>query len=345
VALARTAAAYGARVVTRCRAEAADGRGALLHDLHGGGSLEVRARHVVNATGVWADTLDPSVRLRPSKGAHLVVPSAVLGHPRAALSVPVPDEWARFALVLPQPDGYCYVGLTDAPHVGPVPDRAGVTPAERDALLGLLAGTFARPPGPGDVVGAYAGFRPLLEAGGSDGSRTVDLSRRHAVLTGPGGLVTVTGGKLTTYRRMAAEVVDLLTDRPCRTAGLPLVGAGPVDRADAARLPARLVRRFGTEAAAVAALAGGDPGLAGPVAPGLPVLGVEVLWAARHEGALGVDDVLERRTRLGLVRPDADAARPAVTALLEAASRGGDPRDGDLTSSPAPRTDGPASPG
>ncbi|MGH8866692.1 MAG: glycerol-3-phosphate dehydrogenase/oxidase [Actinomycetes bacterium] len=328
VAIARTAAAYGARVLTRCAA-LTDGGGlgagrVTVRDELTGSVVEVRARYVVNATGVWADALDPTVRLRPSKGSHLVVPAAALGYPAAALSVPVPGETARFALVLPQPDGLCYVGLTDEPHSGPVPDTAEVSPAEVDLLLGLVADTLERPLQRSDVVGGFTGFRPLLATGEGD---TVDLSRRHAVRHGADGLVTVTGGKLTTYRRMAEEVVDLLTDRPCRTSRVPLVAAGRLPRSVAAHLPARLVRRYGTEAPIVAALAEGEPALAEPVTPGSAVLGAEVVWSARHEGALTADDVLHRRTRLGLVRPAADAARPTVHLLLDA-----------LTGVPAPRS-------
>ena len=136
----------------------------------------------------------------------------------------------------------------------------------------------------------------------------------------PPGVVTVVGGKLTTYRRMAQGAVDRVVARPgvaagpCRTPDLPLVGApaGPVSHA----LPPRLLRRFGAEAAEVAALADGRPELLGPLAPGVPALGVEVLAARDREGALTLDDVLERRTRLGLVPAWREAAHDAVARLL-----------------------------
>ena len=171
-----------------------------------------------------------------------------------------------------------------------------------------------------EVVGSFAGLRPLVAAHTEDQSaRTADLSRRHLVTRGTSGVVTVVGGKLTTYRRMAQDTVDFLalTDAACRTRSLPLVGAA--DRAELAKLavPGRLVRRYGTEAPAVAALATEDPALAAPVAPGVGVLGAEVVWALRAEGALTVDDVLERRTRLSLVTEDAAAARGTVTELFE----------------------------
>jgi glycerol-3-phosphate dehydrogenase len=140
-------------------------------------------------------------------------------------------------------------------------------------------------------------------------------------------VVTVTGGKLTTFRRMARDVVDLLTDVPCTTHERGLVGAVPGGRPGGADpqpghpdgpLPPRLVRRFGAEATAVAALAEGDPALLAPVAPGVPVLGVEALWAVRAEGALCLDDVLDGRLRMDLVDAWRAAAAPAVADLLGA---------------------------
>ncbi len=164
-----------------------------------------------------------------------------------------------------------------------------------------------------DVVGSFAGVRPLLA--GAHG-RTADLSRRHAVVRGDDGMWTVLGGKLTTYRQMAQDAVDRLTDRPCRTTRLPLVGAvGPHRPA-----PARLSRRYGAEAADVAALAERDPRLLEPVAPGVPVLGVELVWGVCAEGALTAADLLERRTRLSLVDAWHDAARPAAEAAMAGAT-------------------------
>ncbi|MCW2584955.1 MAG: glycerol-3-phosphate dehydrogenase, partial [Frankiales bacterium] len=149
----------------------------------------------------------------------------------------------------------------------------------------------------------FAGVRPLLA--GAEG-RTADLSRRHAVVQGEGGLWTVLGGKLTTYRKMAQDAVDLLTEVPCRTAELPLVGATHAAPAD------RLARRYGSEAAEVAAA-----GPLTPVADGVPVLQAELHWGLRAEGALDAADLLERRTRLSLVDAWAEAAGPVVGSVLE----------------------------
>jgi glycerol-3-phosphate dehydrogenase len=287
-----------------------------------GRRFDLRARTVVNATGVWADQLDPSVRLRPSRGTHIILPSRLLGHPAAALTVPVPGHRNRFAFVLPQPDNRVYVGLTDEPVDGPVPDVPRPEPEDIAFLLDTVSSALETPVGPGDVIGAFAGLRPLL-AGSA--SRTADLSRRHAVRTSTDGLVTVVGGKLTTYRRMARDAVDAavaagrLRAGPCRTARLPLVGAVPTGEAASAGLPARLVARYGAEAGAVAALADGDPDLLRPVADGVPVTGAELLWAVRHEGALDADDLLDRRTRIGLVPADRESALPAALAALATA--------------------------
>jgi glycerol-3-phosphate dehydrogenase len=310
VALARTAAAHGARIVTYASALSLDRGGADVRDELTGAQLRVDARHVINAAGVWAGGLQASVALRPSRGSHLLVRAERLGSPRAAVSVPLPGSHGRrFAFAVPRADGLVLVGLTDEPHVAPPSDAPAVTPAEEQALLASLESAFELPLTVADVVGRYAGLRPLV-AGSA--ARTADLSRRHALVEDPDtGVLAVVGGKLTTYRRMAQDAVDHIAARPgvsagrCRTANLPLVGAGPL-RTGA---PDLLLRRYGAEAADVAALAEGDMTLLEPVAPGVPVLGVELLWAVRAEGALTVEDVVERRTRAGLVPEWADAVR------------------------------------
>jgi glycerol-3-phosphate dehydrogenase len=331
VALARTAAGHGAAILTRCRAEPPRAGAVSVLDTVSGRRFEIRARTVVNAAGVWADQIDPSVRLRPSRGTHLVLPAHLLGHPTAALTVPMAGSRNRFAIVLPQPDDRVYVGLTDEPVTGPVPDVAQPDPGEISFLLETLRGALDTPVGADDVIGAFAGLRPLLAG---EATRTADLSRRHAVRTSSDGLVTVVGGKLTTYRRMARDAVDaaVATGRlpagPCRTARLPLVGAAPAGVPSPAGLPARLVARYGAEAPAIAALADGDPTLLRPVADGVPVTGAEVLWAVRHEGALDSDDVLDRRTRIGLVPADRDRALAGVRAILAAAGGAARPESG-----------------
>ena len=321
VALARTAAAHGARVVTYAEALELHSRGARARDARTGRAFAVGARHVINATGVWADGLGPALRLRPSKGSHLLVPAERLGGPRAALNVPVPGFFGRFVFAVPRPDGLVMIGLTDEPYAGRPPDAPSVSDQEETHLLEIISTALERPLERGDVVGRFAGLRPLVEG---DARSTADLSREHTVHDDPAsGVITVVGGKLTTYRRMAQDAVDVVAARagvqagPCRTASLPLVGAPPHPRALPAGPPSRLLRRFGTEAGEVAALADGRPDLLRPLAPGVPVLGVEVLAAYQREGAITLDDILDRRTRLDLVPEWRQVATAAAAALLD----------------------------
>ncbi len=326
VALARTAASYGARVLTRTRVLSLTGAAAHVRDELTGTTSTIRARSVVNATGVWAGDLVPDVTLRPSRGTHLVLRGESFPGLGVAVTAPVPGQTARFVMVLPQPDGHVYVGLTDEPVEGEIPDVPEPSEAEIGFLLDVVGAVFDQPLRRTDVVGAYAGLRPLLAAGG----RTADLSRRHAVLTSPDGVVTVVGGKLTTYRQMAEDAVDTavrqrsLVAAACTTRRIPLLGAAP--RADLARIelpgleashPAaqRLVRRYGTEAPAVVRNARMED--LEPIADGTPVTMAELLWGVTHEGALDVADLLDRRTRIGLVPADRAAAEPAAGRALE----------------------------
>ena len=321
VALARTAAGLGAKVLTRVRMTSLEPLRA--RDELTGTEFAINARAVVNAAGVWADKLVDSVKLRPSRGSHLVLDGAALGVTGTALTVPIPGHFGRYLLVLPQQDGRVYLGLTDEPVDGPVPDVPEVPQSDVDFLLRTAATVFRNPLRESDVLGAFAGLRPLV-AGSSE--RSADLSRHHAVLPGPDRVVTVVGGKLTTYRKMAEDAVDAvvrlagLAAGPCRTRRLPLVGAGPRDRLAAVEAPARLVARYGVEAPRVAAAGELDPDLARPLAPGIDTTEAEVLWAIRHEGALDADDVLDRRTRIGLVAADAELVRARVTGLIQAAT-------------------------
>lgn len=316
IAVARTAASSGARVLTRCRALEVRGDGADVRDELTGTTATIRARAVVNAAGVWAGDLVPDVGLRPSRGTHLVLRATSLPGLAAALTVPVPGEVNRYVSAVPHANGLVYVGLTDEEVDGPRPDVPDPTEAEIAFLLDVLSGVLEQPPRSTDVVGAFAGLRPLLRAAG----RTADLSRRHAVLTSPSGVVTVVGGKLTTYRRMAQDAVDTavramsLVCGPCRTTRLPLVGAGRLDPGSVRHLPRRLVERFGSEAQEVA-----DAGPSTePLAPGVDCTPADLAWGVSHEGALAVDDLLDRRTRVGLVPADRAAARAAAAQALGA---------------------------
>ena len=323
VTIARTAASYGAHVRTRARVLAADGTGVRLRDELTGAETDVAARMVVNAAGVWAGDLT-DVRLRPSRGSHLVLRGESLPGLRVCVTAPVPGSTSRFVMALPQPDGTVYVGLTDEPVDGPVPDVPEPSEAEIDFLLDVVSATLARPLTRDDVVGAFAGLRPLLDTGEGE---TADLSRSHAVLTSPDGVVTVVGGKLTTYRRMAQDAVDAvlraagIEAAPCRTHRLPLLGAA--DRATLARLDAdpRLVRRYGTDADLVLRTARTATGLSdaellAPAAPHVPVTLAELVFGVTHEGAADVADLLDRRTRVGLIPADRTLVEPLARRAL-----------------------------
>jgi glycerol-3-phosphate dehydrogenase len=327
VALARTAASQGARVLTRCRVLELAGDGAQVRDELTGDTFAIRARTVINATGVWASQLSPEIRMRPSRGTHLVLRPETLPGLAAGLHVPIPGENNRFVLVLPQHDGRVHVGLTDEPMDGPVPDIPRAPEEDVTFLLEVLNSVLEPPVGRAQVAGTYAGLRPLPAAEG----RTADLSRKHALLTSPGGIVTIVGGKLTTYRRMAEDAVDRVVSLgrldagPCSTARLPLVGATRKDSVmdDALGIPdapgaldasPRLLERYGSEAGSILALMARDPELAVPGPTG--ITGAELVWAVRHEGALDVADLLDRRTRIGLVPEDREAALPAARAAL-----------------------------
>ncbi|GGN29427.1 glycerol-3-phosphate dehydrogenase [Lentzea pudingi] len=278
VALARTAAGQGARIITRAKVRTLQGDGAEAQDTLTGTTFSVKARAVINATGVWAGTLAP-VQLRPSRGSHLVIDARSAGLTGTALTIPVPSERNRYALLLPQANGRAYLGLTDEP-VDDIPDVPQVPESDVDFLLTTASHVLQRKLTRDDVIGSYAGLRPLLEAQG----QTADLSRHHAVLTAPNGVITVVGGKLTTYRKMAADAVDAtnLTQIPCRTRDIRLVDDRPAPTT--------------------------------PIAPG--VTEADVLHAIQHEGALDADDVLDRRTRIGLVPRDREKAAPEIAKLL-----------------------------
>ena len=311
VALARTAAQYGARVLTGAAVTAVDG--ADVHvSLAEGESFSLRAGVVVNAAGVWAQRLAPGIRLVPSRGSHLVVRASRLGDPTAALTVPLPGSRSRYVFALPQPGGLVYLGLTDEPVSGPVPDDDPVPSKEEIAqLLETVNQVLADPLARTDVVGSYAGLRPLVlpESAGTGhrpegpASVTADLSRKH-LLHWDGSVLSVVGGKLTTYRAMAEQTVDAVVARLGRgmprslTGRLPLVGAAPRSALLKVDAPERLVARYGTEAPVVAAL--GDD----PVVEGRPETVGELRFAVRHEGARTVSDLLDRRTRIGLVPVD-----------------------------------------
>jgi glycerol-3-phosphate dehydrogenase len=310
LAVLRTAAGLGTHIIRDARVTAATDTRVTATDVRTGATLELWARTVINATGVWAADLEPTLRIQPSRGSHIVVRSERLGHPTAAYTVPVPGRFAHFVFVLPQPDGLCYIGLTDEEDRTADGRASVVPPADVDFLLAVAGRAMDRPLTSADVVGSFAGLRPLVSSRVSHS----DLSRRHLVLDHPGRPITVVGGKLTTYRRMAEDAVDaavrrLPGARPSQTRTLPLIGATAVH-------PTRLARRYGSEASDLERLALQHPACAGPLFDGCPVSGEELLFGVLAEGAASVDDLLDRRTRLGLVPVDAERARPAAERIL-----------------------------
>jgi glycerol-3-phosphate dehydrogenase len=322
VAIARTAAQRGARILTRVTAGELTATSARLTDRLSGESFELSARAVINATGVWAGELDSSLRLRPSRGTHLVFDAAAFGNPVAALTIPIPGELNRFVFAMPEQLGRVYLGLTDEAAPGPIPDVPQPTSSEIGFLLDTVNTALETALTTADVIGAFAGLRPLIDSG--DGS-TADLSREHAVAEAESGAINIVGGKLTEYRRMAEDVLDFavalrgLAAGPCRTRDLPLIGApgNPGPPVGPQRpLPASLVARFGSEAASVIGSATcARP--TDPVADGIDVIRAEFEYAVTHEGAMDVEDILDRRTRIGLVAADrervVDVAREFVS--------------------------------
>ncbi len=357
LAIARTAALdHGAVVVTRAevvalggtdhirsvqvRAEAPGGRGGVVE-------ISIDTRAVVNATGVWADdvrALDEGTHpgtIRPARGVHLTVPWEKV---RCDIAVVLPVVRDRRSVFVVPWEGAAYIGTTDTDDGGSLDDPR-CTPDDVDYLLGAVNTWLEDPITPGDVLGTWAGLRPLVSApdspageglpGGTPPDRTADLSRRHRVTTSSRGMVTVTGGKLTTYRQMAADAVDAVLDdlgatvadrvlHRCPTRDLPLRGAAGFAEAATATVAgldgaqvAHLASRYGGEAAVLHAMVERDASLARALVPGLPYLRAEALYALRYEMATSIDDVLDRRTRARLLDREATAsAAPAVAELM-----------------------------
>ena len=325
VAVARTAAQNGARILTRVSAASASGTSVRLVDELTGESLDVKARAVINATGVWAGEVDAAIKLRPSRGTHLVFDAASFGNPTAALTIPIPGEVNRFVFAMPEQLGRVYLGLTDEDAPGPIPDVPEPTPGEVRFLLDTVNTALGTALTTADVKGAYAGLRPLIDTGQG---RTSDLSRDHAVIESSNGVFSVVGGKLTEYRHMAEDVLDralaarAIAAQPCRTRNLPLVGAAANPVATlrtTSDLPGSLVARYGAESPNVIASARCSRPT-DHVADGIDVTRAEFEFAVTNEGALSADDILDRRTRIGLVEADRNRARAAAQEFLATAN-------------------------
>lgn len=301
--LVQTAADAGAclfnyAAVTRVLKDAGGSiAGLVFQDLESNVEHELQARCLINAAGPFCDAVrnldDPGAApmIAPSQGVHLVLDRAFLPGDHAIMVPRTPDGRVLFAIPW---HGYALVGTTD----GPIP-KAMLEPkptgVEIDFILETAGAYLARPPARADVLSAFAGIRPLVKAAQAD--RTALLSRDHTIQISPSRLLTITGGKWTTYRKMAEDAVDRalalagLSARPCVTRDLPIHG----HHRQAAQFGALAV--YGSDAAGIRELTAEHPELKRPLHSSLPIIAAQVVWAVRHEMARTVDDVLARRTR------------------------------------------------
>jgi glycerol-3-phosphate dehydrogenase len=302
--LAMTAADVGATLVNYCPATGllrdADGyvNGLTARDEETGAILRIAARVVVNATGVFTDSIrriaDPAAEplVVTSQGIHLVFDGSFL-RSDTALMVPRTRD-GRVLFVIPW-HGHALAGTTDTPLDAPSLEPRALE-EEIEFVLETAGRYLSRPPSRADVLAVYAGLRPLVKGNANGDGKTSALSRDHVIHVDDSGLLTITGGKWTTYRHMAQDCVDhaitlgKLTDVDCRTRNLRIHGF----RQDAAALGNFEV--YGSDAEAVKELAR-EPHLAAQLHPALPYIAAEVVWAARAEMARTVEDVLARHTR------------------------------------------------
>jgi glycerol-3-phosphate dehydrogenase len=337
--IVRTAVEQGALVANYTEATGfvqENGRvaGVEARDTLAGETFTIAARHVVNAAGVWAErveslgTRDPRVQVLPAKGIHLVVDAAKVGVTNDAVVLPETED-GRLIFIVPW-QGRAVIGTTDTP--GGDIERPRADADEIAYVLRTANGSIRAQLTEADIISTYAGYRPLVRA--RDGAKSAALARTHAVLTAPNGLVTIVGGKLTTYRRMAQDTLDTLelhglNVRASVTDHLPLAGAdgyGHWERTlpdEAARrgldadVAAHLLHSYGSDAPLILEMIDNDALLAARMAPDLPVIFAEALFAARHEMAMTVEDILARRTRLSLIdRAHGLPVAPDVAAIL-----------------------------
>jgi glycerol-3-phosphate dehydrogenase len=288
----------------------------IVRDLEGGREWRAAARVVVNAAGPFCDDVrrlaDPAAKplVASSQGSHVVLDRSFLPTDNALLVPKTPDGRVLFAIPW---HGHTLLGTTDVEIPAAVTEPRP-TPTEVDFILETAGRYLAKLPGRGDVLSTFAGVRPLVKG---EGGRTAELARDHVIRSDTPGLLTITGGKWTTYRGMAEECIDRaaamvgVPRRPCRTRELRVHGHHP----DPAGLGELAV--YGSDAAAVRRLTEEDPVLAEQLHPALLYRAAEVVWAARMEMARTVEDVLARRTRaLFLNAAAAVAMAPRVAALL-----------------------------
>ncbi|HET6382431.1 MAG TPA: glycerol-3-phosphate dehydrogenase/oxidase [Armatimonadota bacterium] len=291
--------------------------GARVRDEETGLEHTVYARTVINATGVFCDTIrqmddpDATAIIAPSQGAHLVLPKAFLPGDSAIMVPHTPDGRVLFAV--PWHD-HVVVGTTDI-AVESVSLEPQPMDEEIDFILTNTAKYLSKAPERSDVLSVYAGLRPLVKMG--DAKNSAAMSRDHTVLISNSGLVTITGGKWTTYRKMAEDVIDQaqtvagFDQRPCNTERLQIHGW------TRQTIPEPGLRVYGADAARLRETLRDDPDLGGRIHPDLPYVGAQVVWAVREEMARTVEDVLARRTRALLLGAKASmAAAPGVASIM-----------------------------
>ena len=348
LAVVQAALRHGAHVLTYAEVTELQQRrgrvsGAELRHAHTGEVVRVRARHVVNATGAWVDGLQgmeqpgraPAVQ--PSKGVHVVLPRHRLPLGDAAVLLPSRQGDGRSMFAIPWGE-HTVLGTTDTLYSGPL-DAVGVEETDVDYVLRAGSAVFGQPLHAADLVSGWAGVRPLIRQPGA--ASMSDVSRRHLVVEGSAGLLTITGGKLTTYRRMAQNVVDRIVARDgrraaCRTDRIPLGGTQSLDSirghllARASSLGMNqtaaeaLVSTRGEEARHVLDAVAAEPSLAEPLSAEAPHVLAEVVHAVRAEGARCLDDVYQRRTRVSLRARDAGLGSAPRAAELMARELGED---------------------
>ena len=323
VNLAQTAEAHGAALLNYCRCTGlVKERGAVagveIRDIETGTEFTVRARAVINATGVFVDDvrrMDEAAAaglVAVSQGIHVVLPRSFLPGDTALMVPKTADGRVLFAVPW---HGCVVVGTTDTALPSPSLEPRALD-EERAFVMEHARRYLAKDPADADVLSIFAGQRPLVRAGGG---RTAALSRDHTIVVSESGLLTITGGKWTTYRHMAedavnrAESVAGFAARPCGTADLPVHGA------IRAEIRAANLQPYGADAGALAEMVASVPQGAEALHPALPYQRGEVVWHARHEMARTVEDVLARRTRALLLNARAAIeAAPVVARLLAA---------------------------
>ncbi|MDR1294036.1 MAG: glycerol-3-phosphate dehydrogenase/oxidase, partial [Bifidobacteriaceae bacterium] len=338
--LVRTAALHGAHVASRTQMVAVTTNdhgivdGADVVDLLSGKEYHVAAKNVIVATGVWTEETealadpDGGLRVLASKGIHIVVPRDRIDGQMGIIS-----QTEKSVLFIIPWDNYWVIGTTDTPWDEPLRHPVA-TRTDIDYVIDHANAVLRRPLTRADVMGVYAGLRPLLQPGTKQGTSSAKISREHTVASPAPGMTVIAGGKLTTYRVMAEDAVDFALgadakSRPCVTASLPLLGANGYQATLARREalattygwgPMRvkhMLTRYGSVIEDLTDMIDADPAMGEPVPEAPDYLACEIAYAATSEGAFSLDDVMMTRTRLHYETPDSGlGAASAIAAIM-----------------------------